>query len=215
MTQTWWDDPDWRASTKILDDDSIKGLAHPLRLRLLRLLREEGPSTATRLAARLGGNSGTTSYHLRQLAQYGFVAEDAGHGDSRERWWRALHRASSWTSSPATTGTSGTPGTNLHAAESALLEQQLGFEVEAVRRWLAVRESWPAAWRAADESSDFTTRMTAGQTRALGAELRAVLVRHAEAAEAGAAHAGADEGEQAVPVLVVLRALPRLPDQAG
>jgi len=212
VTQTtWWDDPDWRASTKILDDDSIKGLAHPLRLRLLRLLREEGPSTATRLADRLGGNSGTTSYHLRQLAQYGFVAEDAGHGDSRERWWRALHRASSWTSSTAT------PGASLPAAESVLLEQQLGYEVEAVRRWLAVRDTWPAVWRAADESSDFTTRMTAVQTKALGEELRAVLVRHAEAAETSAARADADEGEgeQAVPVLVVLRALPRLPDQEG
>lgn len=212
MTQTWWDDPEWRASTKLLDDDSIKGLAHPLRLRLLRLLREEGPSTATRLATRLGGNSGTTSYHLRQLAQYGFVTDDPGHGDSRERWWRALHRASSWSSSPTATGSSGMPGTRVPAAETALLEQQLGFEVEAVRRWLAVRQGWPRAWLAAEEASDLTTRMTPSQTAALGAELRAVLVRHTEAAEAGADPADADRGEQAVPVLVVLRALPRLPE---
>ena len=58
-----------------LDAGSLRGLAHPVRLRMLGLLRTEGPATATRLAARLGLNSGATSYHLRQLATHGFVVE--------------------------------------------------------------------------------------------------------------------------------------------
>ncbi|MBU2662417.1 winged helix-turn-helix domain-containing protein [Actinoplanes bogorensis] len=62
--------------------------AHPLRVRLLNLLRERGPSTASKLAELLGQSSGATSYHLRQLAAYGFV-EDAGCGTGRERWWQA------------------------------------------------------------------------------------------------------------------------------
>ena len=77
-----------------LDPQSLKALAHPLRVRLIGLLREEGPSTATRLAERLGQSSGATSYHLRQLAVHGFVAEDDSRtGGGRERWWKAVHRS--------------------------------------------------------------------------------------------------------------------------
>ena len=76
-----------------LDARSLRGLAHPVRLRLLGLLREGGPSTATALAAEIGESSGVTSYHLRQLAAYGFVVEDeTPRASRRERWWRAAHR---------------------------------------------------------------------------------------------------------------------------
>ncbi len=59
-----------------LDARSLRGLAHPLRMRLLDALRVHGPATASGLAERLGESSGATSYHLRQLAEHGFV-EDA------------------------------------------------------------------------------------------------------------------------------------------
>lgn len=75
-----------------LDPRTLRGLAHPLRVRMLNLLRERGPSTASKLAERLGQSSGATSYHLRQLAAYGFVEEDPGRGTARERWWRAAHQ---------------------------------------------------------------------------------------------------------------------------
>ncbi|MFG1988539.1 helix-turn-helix domain-containing protein [Actinoplanes sp. NPDC048988] len=78
--------------TVALDPRTLRGLAHPLRVRLLNLLRERGPSTASRLGEQLGQSSGATSYHLRQLAAYGFVVEDAGRGTARERWWRAARR---------------------------------------------------------------------------------------------------------------------------
>ncbi|MDP2774304.1 MAG: helix-turn-helix domain-containing protein [Nocardioides sp.] len=68
---------------------ALKALTHPVRLRMLGLLRTEGPATATRLATRLGLNSGATSYHLRQLARHGFVVDDEERGNARERWWRA------------------------------------------------------------------------------------------------------------------------------
>jgi DNA-binding transcriptional ArsR family regulator len=62
-------------------------LAHPMRFRLIELLRE-GPSTASRLARRLGESRGLVSYHLRVLAESGAIAEDASLGSRRERWWR-------------------------------------------------------------------------------------------------------------------------------
>ena len=61
------------------DSRQLRVLAHPLRSRLLGALRHGGPATATALAARLGTNSGATSYHLRQLAEAGLVEDDPEH----------------------------------------------------------------------------------------------------------------------------------------
>src|SRR3954462_8891924 len=66
----------------------LRALTHPVRLRMLGILRTEGPTTATALANRLGLNTGATSYHLRQLAQHGFIVDDEARGNGRERWWR-------------------------------------------------------------------------------------------------------------------------------
>ena len=79
----------------------VRAAAHPIRLRLLELLRE-GPSTATQLARRLGESSGSTSYHLRVLARNGLVEDDDRHSGGRERWWRrAEERMTLVTTSPA------------------------------------------------------------------------------------------------------------------
>ncbi|MFI6853610.1 helix-turn-helix domain-containing protein [Streptomyces sp. NPDC050416] len=77
------------------DTDALKALTHPLRIRLLGLLRQDGPATASELAARTGESSASTSYHLRVLAKYAFITE-AEHRDGRERRWRAQHTVTSW-----------------------------------------------------------------------------------------------------------------------
>ncbi|AXB48051.1 ArsR/SmtB family transcription factor [Amycolatopsis albispora] len=72
------------------DPARLKALTHPRRLRILTELRR-GPATATMLARALGENSGATSYHLRQLAEHGYVeaaGDHAGTARGRERWWR-------------------------------------------------------------------------------------------------------------------------------
>lgn len=71
------------------DPGSLKALGHPLRQQILRRLQRSGPATATSLAAELGQNTGATSYHLRQLAAYGFVEEVPERARGRERWWQA------------------------------------------------------------------------------------------------------------------------------
>lgn len=71
------------------DPASLKALGHPLRQRMLRRLHREGPATATALAAALGENTGVTSYHLRQLADHGFIEDAPELAKGRERWWRA------------------------------------------------------------------------------------------------------------------------------
>lgn len=90
MEQPPWLDPD---RDVVLTPKTLKGIVHPVRLRLLELLQADGPATATGLAARIGQSSGVTSYHLRVLAEHGFISEDADRGTARDRWWRATHRA--------------------------------------------------------------------------------------------------------------------------
>ena len=75
------------------DPTALKALSHPVRLRMLGLLRADGPATASSLALRLGLNSGATSYHLRQLHQHGYVVDDTERGNGRDRWWKAAHQA--------------------------------------------------------------------------------------------------------------------------
>ncbi|GAB1818893.1 ArsR/SmtB family transcription factor [Herbidospora sp. RD11066] len=77
------------------DAAALKALTHPLRIRLLGLLRQDGPATASELAAKTGETSASASYHLRVLARHAFVAE-AEHRDGRERRWRAVHLVTSW-----------------------------------------------------------------------------------------------------------------------
>jgi DNA-binding MarR family transcriptional regulator len=78
----------------ILDDPGrLKALSHPLRRRILDRLRAHGPATSTTIGEALGANTGTTSYHLRQLEKYGFIEEIPERSTGRERWWRRTETA--------------------------------------------------------------------------------------------------------------------------
>ncbi|MFC5750573.1 ArsR/SmtB family transcription factor [Actinomadura rugatobispora] len=70
------------------DPERLKALSHPLRRKILRRLAAHGPATSTTIGEALGENTGTTSYHLRQLEKYGFVEEIPERSAGRERWWR-------------------------------------------------------------------------------------------------------------------------------
>ncbi|MEV7908349.1 helix-turn-helix domain-containing protein, partial [Streptomyces anulatus] len=71
------------------DTGALKALSHPLRMRLLMTVDEIGPATVGMLAEHLTQPVGVISYHLRQLANHGLVAEVPELArDRRERWWR-------------------------------------------------------------------------------------------------------------------------------
>lgn len=81
-----------RDEVVLADVRVMRALAHPLRIRILSALQQEGPATSTTLAEALGVSTGDTSYHLRQLAHHGLIAEDEERGDRRDRWWKAAAR---------------------------------------------------------------------------------------------------------------------------
>src|SRR4051794_23182232 len=74
----------------VSDGKALKALAHPLRQRMLQTLGEHGEANSTTIAKALGENTGTTSYHLRVLADAGIIEEIPERASGRERWFRTV-----------------------------------------------------------------------------------------------------------------------------
>lgn len=144
--------------------EHLKALAHPRRMQLLDLLVSDGPLTASQCAERLGDSAASCSYHLRQLARFGFVVEADG-GEGRNRPWR-------W----APIGNHIVEGTS--PAERAAAES-LGAVLDArnldrIRGWAGRRASDP--WREAADASDWTLRLTRQELADLTAAITALIV---------------------------------------
>ncbi|WP_141848067.1 winged helix-turn-helix domain-containing protein [Lapillicoccus jejuensis] len=76
--------------TRLDDPRMLRALAHPVRARILDELTAQGSLRAADVAAELDIPANQASFHLRQLAKYGLVEEDAGAArDRRDRVWRA------------------------------------------------------------------------------------------------------------------------------
>ena len=135
------------------------------------------------LAERLGTNSGATSYHLRQLAEVGFVVDDDTRGNGRERWWRAAHDVTAWNDVDFEDDPTDRAATEWLARTHARMKSQWRDD------WLATRDEYSKEWRAAAESSDHELRLTADELTRLNADLDAVIERyaqlHARASSAG------------------------------
>jgi DNA-binding transcriptional ArsR family regulator len=67
-----------------------KAMSHPLRREILRHLGTHEAATSTTIAQALGENTGTTSYHLRLLAEAGIIEDIPERAHGRERWWRII-----------------------------------------------------------------------------------------------------------------------------
>lgn len=154
-----------------LDLSSLRALAHPLRLSLLERLEVRGRATATMLAGDLAESSGSTSYHLRQLARHGFIEEAAG-GNGRERWWRPA--PGGWGINDHELVRS--PGSR--AAADLVVRETLDA---AHRRMLDALQTWPdqpAQWRDAMVQTISRFQLTAEESVALKDELNEVLSRY-------------------------------------
>ncbi|MEV4432864.1 helix-turn-helix domain-containing protein [Streptomyces sp. NPDC049585] len=74
---------------EINDVEALRVLAHPMRQKIEQCLRK-GPANSASLARELGESTGLTSYHLRRMAEHGFIEEVPELARGRERWWRAV-----------------------------------------------------------------------------------------------------------------------------
>lgn len=175
---------------------SLRALAHPLRLRMLGLLRSDGPATATSLAARLGLNTGMTSYHLRQLARFGYIEDDVDgvhDGPRRERWWRAAHRSTEY-------GTGGEQDEATRDAVGAFLQAVAVVQAEQVQHAVEERGLLPDRWREVSALADWELRLSPERARALMTALEALV----EASEEEPV-----DSSQSAPVVVQVAMFPR------
>jgi DNA-binding transcriptional ArsR family regulator len=155
----------------VLDPRSLRALAHPLRVRLLGELREHGPATATQLAARVGESSGLTSYHLRQLAAAGFLAEEPDRASGRERWWRAVHR-STWFDTDDVGPQDRGPGAEyLRAVAGRYAHRMLRFVESLPPTPVAGSDPWELPW----DLSDWALALTDSDARELRVRIHEVL----------------------------------------
>lgn len=65
-------------------------LTNPVRRRILDYMGRCEEANSTSVARALGESTGTTSYHLRKLAEQHLIEEIAERSSGRERWWRLL-----------------------------------------------------------------------------------------------------------------------------
>ncbi|MEW2403731.1 helix-turn-helix domain-containing protein [Streptomyces sp. NPDC046862] len=83
-----------RPETRVLTGPDLKAfykaLANPVRRDILSYLGEHGEANSTSVAKALGESTGTTSYHLRKLADLKLIAEIEERSSGRERWWKSL-----------------------------------------------------------------------------------------------------------------------------
>lgn len=157
-----------------LDPTSLRGVAHPLRVRILGLLRQDGPATSTTLAERLGLSTGATSYHLRQLAAYGFVVEDTGRGVGRERWWRAAHGRTVLEEETVR---------QAPADAETYMRAVAATYADNVDRWLGESQVMPDEWRTGSTLSDWKMRLTAEEAARLRTELIALVDSYRQQSE--------------------------------
>lgn len=179
---------------------ALKALTHPVRLRMLGLLRLEGPATATQLATRLGLNSGATSYHLRQLAQHGFVVDDAARGNARERWWQAAHRS--------TTTANTTPDPEERETLEAYLQAVAVVMTERLQGAIEELPLVPEPWAEASTFSDWVIRLTPARAKALVEAVAAEIERADDEAEGASESAEGAEGAEQFVVRVTAFPLP-------
>ncbi|MFI8933661.1 ArsR/SmtB family transcription factor [Streptomyces sp. NPDC053474] len=150
----------------------LKALAQPRRQQMLQHLTVHGPATSATLARALGLNTGATSYHLRELARYGFVEETDGTGHGRERWWRAVP------------GDRRFPPRSRQNAETRLVMDELNHLSYAADLELFERLQRESGGAEADEWADAypysrgTMRLTAAELRDFFEEYIALLNRY-------------------------------------
>ncbi|HEY2553078.1 MAG TPA: winged helix-turn-helix domain-containing protein [Streptosporangiaceae bacterium] len=192
--KNWASRPD-PARDLVLDTRTMQALAHPVRMQILSLLRDQGPSTATRLAQQLGLNSGATSYHLRSMAAAGLITEDAGRGNGRDRWWQAAHRSTFYDEADLP------PGERQMSA--AYLSAVAALYAQRMQRAVDEYPAMPDEWRESCTLSDFRLRLSPAEGRQLLRDLVEVIGRYRSEDDAAAA------GTQASPFVLQLQAFPR------
>jgi len=187
---------------QVTDSRVLTALAHPLRRRLMDVLKVDGPSTATSMAGRTDQAVANVSHHIRMLRGADLVEEAPELArDGRERWWRLTSPALRWTDVDF--------ADNPASAAVAVAAQSINLErhTTLVRSWNAVADERPE-WRPVAFTADKWLHLTPSELQQLSEEMVALLVRWAERSLSD--HPGQDEPRRE-PVFVFAYGFPAAP----
>lgn len=137
---------------RVTDPGALRAMVHPLRLDLIEVLGTVGPLTAAECARRLASTQASCSYHLRQLARYGFVEADRS-DDRREHPWRLVDVEQSWSGE----------GPAALQLERVFVQR----EADRILAWQEGRAGQPEVWRDAGFIGGATLPLTADEVHGL------------------------------------------------
>jgi DNA-binding Lrp family transcriptional regulator len=137
-----------------------------VRIALIEELSLGGAMTATEISERIGESPTTCSFHLRQLAKYGFV-EEAGGGRGRARPWRMTSIGMSFST---------THDPEAEIAGDAVLRLSRERTFARYQRWLETKAAYPREWREAANNSEYVFWFTVDELKQLDDELSALLM---------------------------------------
>ena len=149
------------------DPRALRAVAHPVRLGMMEQLAVHGPMTATELADRLDETPSNCSWHLRKLAEHGFVEEAEG-GKGRQRPWKAVSQGMRW----------GEGDESPETVRAGAALTQVMIERETARFTTSTARSRDDApqWRAAGTSSTSMLWLTAEELNEINLAVRALLL---------------------------------------
>ncbi|MEJ7651319.1 MAG: winged helix-turn-helix domain-containing protein [Nakamurella sp.] len=148
----------------ISDPGAIRALAHPLRMRLLQALAVRITATATELADDVNESPSNCSFHLRKLAEFGYI-DRADAATGRDKPWRISDPTQNLLPDPQ----------DHRAVEASRATGAAIFEwdVATLRAGHARRDA--PEWRGTTLQNGATMIVTPDEARAINAALEAVL----------------------------------------
>lgn len=190
---------DQRDVREVTDARVLAALAHPLRRRLMDVLRVHGPATASLLAERTDQHVGNVSHHIRALAEVGLVEEAPELAkDRRERWWRLVARSLRWSGEVL----SDDPAEEAiaQAVQSLTIDRHSGH----VRAWFAAADEEREPWRSTAFAMEKWLHLTPDELGELSREVADLLARWNDREQS-------DATERREPVLFFTYGIPARP----
>jgi len=152
---------------KLSDPRAMRAVAHPVRLGIMEQLAVHGSMTATELAEHLDESPSNCSWHLRKLAEHGFVEEAEG-GTGRRRPWRAVSRGMRWGEGDETA--------EMARAGEALSQLMIEREVARFADSRARSRQDTPPWREASTSSQSLQWLTAEELGEINLAVRHLIM---------------------------------------
>ena len=181
------------AAPRITDLAALKVFTHPLRVELWHALRTAETATASQLAERGDEAVSLVSYHLRKMAEHGFIQQvDGRGGDGRERWWRLTdERAFTFRTSDFDDRPEGS------AVAQEVTRLLLKRRSERYAAFLDQRAAWTREWSDAAFSQEHTAWLTPAELAEFEGEIAELAERWAERGRSAEA-AGETDGREHV-----------------